>query len=189
MPAAGADPTGAAGGGGAAADAGLLAVPRTLQSRLQAALWGAPVAVTRADGGGRAGTGGAPGRTPRRGAGDAIAEGAGPGRSDGAVARSGAAGREAGGAAAGAGTATDPDVLGADGVLRHTGNGRFALGLAARVYGPAGAPRPPEGDAPRAEPDERPALGAFARTPAPLRRLGIPPDLAPAVRAAYERTP
>jgi hypothetical protein len=185
--AASADPTGATGGGAIPADGGLLAVPRALQARLQAALWGAPLALTRAAGGDGGRTPGVPGRTPRPGTGHAI-DGAGRAR-DGAVAKDGAAGREAGGAASGAGTATDPDLLGPDGVLRHTGPGRFALGLGARVYGPRGGARPPEGEAPAPEPDERPALGAVARTPAPLHRLGIPPDLAPAVRAAYERAP
>ena len=86
-----------------------------------------------------------------------------------------AVGREA---AAGAGTGTDPNLLGEPMEVRHTENEAFALGLTAHVRGPSRAGRRPSGETPAAEDDERPRLGGRQRPETAVARIPVP--------AAYE---
>jgi hypothetical protein len=81
-------------------------------------------------------------------------------------------------AAAGAGTGTDPNLLGEPMEARHTENEAFALGLTAHVRGPSRSGRRPSGETPAAEDDERPRLGGRQRPETAVARIPIP--------AAYE---
>ena len=88
-------------------------------------------------------------------------------------------------AAAGAGTGTDPNLLGtasADRAARE----RFDLPLAARVRALGGAPREPAaGEAPAPAPDAHPDLAAQQRREAPVPKMAVPPAYEAAVRAVF----
>src|SRR5262249_34179189 len=75
--------------------------------------------------------------------------------------------------ATGAGSATDPALLGTASEP-HAGNETFDLPIAARVRSAGGGPRPPTGDAPPAGADKRPDLAARQRRDAPVLRTGVP---------------
>jgi hypothetical protein len=77
-------------------------------------------------------------------------------------------------AASGAGTGTDPRLLGEPSERLPGGNDVFALGLTAHVRGPSAAGRRPSGDPPAPEGDERPALADRQRPEMPVARAPIP---------------
>ena len=87
--------------------------------------------------------------------------------------------------AAGAGTGTDPDLFGPATMPEPIGEGRFALGLAARVRTVETGPRPPSGEAPDAARDVRPTLATRQRPDAPAHRATVPAAYAPIVREAF----
>ena len=88
-------------------------------------------------------------------------------------------------AAAGAGTGTDPNLLG-DASAERAARERFELPLAARVHAPGGGPAPPAaGEAPPPAPDARPDLAAAQRRDAPVLKMSVPPAYEAAVRAAF----
>jgi hypothetical protein len=90
----------------------------------------------------------------------------------------------AGTPAAGAGTGTDPNLLGAaaDGA---PGTAAFALPIAARVRATGGGRRPASGETPAADPDARPALGDAQRRDAPIPHAEVAPAWEPVVRRLY----
>lgn len=108
-----------------------------------------------------------------RPAGDAAAS---PGGEDGAEA-SDAPG-------AGAGTGTDPDLLGVATEGAETDD-TFELAITARVRATRLAPRPPSGEAPPAAPDARPALSTRQRREAAVHKPVVPPLYEAIVREAY----
>jgi hypothetical protein len=63
--------------------------------------------------------------------------------------------------------------------------GRFALGLAARVRSLEIGPRPPTGDAPDAAPDAHPALATRQPPDAPAHRAAVPAAYAAIVRETF----
>jgi hypothetical protein len=65
------------------------------------------------------------------------------------------------------------------------GEGRFALGLAARVRSLETGPRPPTGDAPDAAPDAHPALAHAPAADAPAHRAAVPAAYAAIVRETF----
>jgi len=91
----------------------------------------------------------------------------------------------AAGTAAGAGTGSDPDLFGPATTPELVDEGRFALGLAARVRTVQSGPRPPTGDAPDALPDARPTLAVRQRPDEPAHRVTVPPAYAAIVRDAF----
>jgi hypothetical protein len=91
----------------------------------------------------------------------------------------------AAGAASGAGTGTDPDLFGPATTPDVVDEGRFALGLAARVRTVQTGPRPPSGDVPDAARDEHPTLALRQRPDAPAHRVAVPPAYATIVRDAF----
>ena len=91
----------------------------------------------------------------------------------------------AAGAAAGAGTGSDPDLFGPATTSDVVDEGRFALGLAARVRTVQSGPRPPSGDVPDAGRDEHPTLAVRQRPDAPAHRVSVPPAYAAIVRDAF----
>ncbi|HUE30079.1 MAG TPA: hypothetical protein VMR79_04350 [Verrucomicrobiae bacterium] len=97
--------------------------------------------------------------------------------------RDGGAGRHE--AAAGAGTGTDPNLLG-DASAERAARERFDLPLAARVRALGGGPAPPSADeAPPPAPDARPDLAAAQRRDAPVLKMSVPPAYEAVVRAAF----
>jgi hypothetical protein len=161
------------------------APPPTLRDRLRRRLWGerwtaaangdvgagTPRPNQRGDGGaasdGAPAAGGAPGGA---GAHDAIDAAT----ADGAPAQ-----------AAGAGDGTDPELFAVPAEDEAVADGRFALGLGARVHGPRGEPRPPSGDAPAADADARPLLAPGPREATLPRRGDVPAELEAVVRALF----
>src|SRR5438046_6983846 len=136
-------------------------------------------------------------RRPPPGARPALAEdGATPTgdmpRGDGAAGRGASAhpaerGGEAGAhqAAAGAGTGTDPHLLG-EASAERAARERFDLPLAARVRALGGGAAPPSsGEAPPPAPDARPDLAAAQRRDAPVLKMRVPPGYEAAVRAVF----
>ena len=136
-------------------------------------------------------------RRPPPGARPALAEdGATPTgdmpRGDGAAGRGASAhpaerGGEAGAhqAAAGAGTGTDPHLLG-EASAERAARERFDLPLAARVRALGGGAAPPSsGEAPPPAPDARPDLAAAQRRDAPVPKMSVPPAYEAAVRAVF----
>src|SRR6185503_19287833 len=91
----------------------------------------------------------------------------------------------AAGAASGAGTGSDPDLFGPATTSDVVDEGRFALGLAARVRTVQSGPRPPSGDVPDAARDEHPTLALRQRPDAPAHRVSVPPAYATIVRHAF----
>jgi hypothetical protein len=91
----------------------------------------------------------------------------------------------AGGGAAGAGTGSDPTLFGPATTDEIVGEGRFALGLAARVRSLETGPRPPTGDAPDAAPDAHPALATRQPPDAPAHRAAVPAAYAAIVRETF----
>jgi len=134
-------------------------------------------------------------RKPRPGAERAAGEAStapAPGGDEAAPRGDGAHGPERGGeagahqAAAGAGTGTDPNLLG-DASAARAARERFDLPLAARVRALGGAPEPPSGDAPPPAPDARPDLAAAQRRDAPVLKMSVPPAYEAVVRALFAR--
>ena len=89
-----------------------------------------------------------------------------------------------GGAARGAGTATDPRLLG-PATDPSRGAGTFDLPIVARVRSLGGGPRPPSGEGPPAAPDARPDLGAGQRRDAPVARIDVPAAYEDVVRRVF----
>ena len=89
------------------------------------------------------------------------------------------------GAAAGAGTATAPDLFGRPTTLRTGEGGTFELALAAPGSGVTPTPAPPEGEPPPAAADERPALAAGQWSEKPLTKMPVPPAYEPFVRRLF----
>ncbi len=88
-------------------------------------------------------------------------------------------------AAAGAGTGTDPNLLG-NASAERAARARFDLPLAARVHALGGGPAPPSADeAPPPAPDARPDLAAAQRRDAPVLKMSVPPAYEAVVRAAF----
>src|SRR5439155_789431 len=88
-------------------------------------------------------------------------------------------------AAAGAGTGTDPNLLG-EASAERAARERFELPLAARVHALGGGPAPPSaGEAPPPAPDARPDLAAAQRRDAPVLKMSVPPAYEAVVRAAF----
>jgi len=88
-------------------------------------------------------------------------------------------------AAAGAGTGTDPNLLG-DASAERAARERFDLPLAARVRTVRGGSAPPSsGEAPPPAPDARPDLAAAQRRDAPVLKMSVPPAYEAVVRAAF----
>ena len=132
-----------------------------------------------------------PGARPSAGDESAPAEGEAPGgdqeaaRGDGAreAERDGGAGPHQ--AAAGAGTGTDPNLLG-EASAERAARERFELPLAARVHALGGGPAPPSaGEAPPPAPDARPDLAAAQRRDVPVLKMSVPPAYEAVVRAAF----
>jgi len=132
-----------------------------------------------------------PGAKPPAGERSAPAAGEAPGgdqeaaRGDGAreAERDGGAGPHQ--AAAGAGTGTDPNLLG-NASAERAARERFELPLAARVHALGGGPAPPAaGEAPPPAPDARPDLAAAQRRDAPVLKMSVPPAYEAAVSAAF----
>jgi hypothetical protein len=98
-----------------------------------------------------------------------------------AAARSGPGGD----GATGAGTHTDPDLFGIPTAVPHTSDAAFQLALAARVRAEHTEPRAPEGPAPPAAPDLRPALADRQRNEAAVHRMPIPSRYEPLVRTLF----
>jgi hypothetical protein len=174
---------------GAARDGagGLANLPGALQASLRRALWGERWA--RAGG---ARTDGDATRTVA--ADDAVARaagksGAGDGRDDGRRTTPGDPEEgdttAAGPGVAGAGTGSDPTLFGPATTDEVVGEGRFALGLAARVRSLETGPRPPTGDAPDAAPDSHPALATRQPPDAPAHRAAVPSAYAAIVRETF----
>ena len=132
-----------------------------------------------------------PGARPARGEGGAAPTGDTP-RGDGAAGRGAGEhpaerGGEAGAhqAAAGAGTGTDPHLLG-EASAERAARERFDLPLAARVRALGGGAAPPSsGEAPPPAPDARPDLAAAQRRDAPVLKMRVPPGYEAAVRAVF----
>jgi hypothetical protein len=91
----------------------------------------------------------------------------------------------AGAGAAGAGTGSDPTLFGPATTDEIVGEGRFALGLAARVRSLETGPRPPTGDAPDAAPDAHPAIATRQPPDAPAHRAAVPAAYAAIVRETF----
>jgi hypothetical protein len=91
----------------------------------------------------------------------------------------------AAGTASGAGTGSDPDLFGPVTTPDLLDDGRFALGLAARVRTVQTGPRPPSGEAPDPEPDARPTLAVRQRPDAPAHRAVVPPAFTAIVRDTF----
>ena len=132
-----------------------------------------------------------PGAKPPAGEQSAPAAGEAPGgdqeaaRGDGAreAERDGGAGPHQ--AAAGAGTGTDPNLLG-NASAERAARERFELPLAARVHALGGGPAPPSaGEAPPPAPDAHPDLAAAQRRDAPVLKMSVPPAYEAVVRAAF----
>ena len=100
--------------------------------------------------------------------------------------RQGAAGDDSGPPAAGAGSATDPNLYGRA-TTDVDGSGGFELPLAARVRTVGGGPRPPSGEAPPAAADARPGLAARPRRDAPVLRMAVPAAYEAIVRQLFAR--
>src|SRR5439155_862507 len=132
-----------------------------------------------------------PGARPARGEGGAAPTGDTP-RGEGAAGRGAGEhpaerGGEAGAhqAAAGAGTGTDPHLLG-EASAERAARERFDLPLAARVRALGGGAAPPSsGEAPPPAPDARPDLAAAQRRDAPVLKMRVPPGYEAAVRAVF----
>ncbi len=184
-----------AGGGAALPGAGIAprergaraGAPQTLQDRIRRSLWG-----ERFTSAATAAATGRPGTQHGRGA-EPSAPGA-RGQREGRASREGAtegaaAGTNEPATASGAGTGTDPELFAVDTDDEAAADGRFALGLAARVHGPRGAPRPPSGEAPPAEPDARPPLAPGPRDATAPRRPAVPAEYEAVVRALFAHRP
>jgi len=91
----------------------------------------------------------------------------------------------AGAGASGAGTGSDPTLFGPANTDEVVAEGRFALGLAARVRSLETGPRPPTGDAPDAAPDAHPALASRQPPDAPAHRAAVPAAYAAIVRETF----
>ena len=91
--------------------------------------------------------------------------------------RAGTADAGTGHPAAGAGTATDPNLFGPP-TETGSGAGVFELPIGAHLRGLGAAPAPPAGEPPPAETDTRPDLAPRQRREAPVLRTDVP--------AAYE---
>lgn len=89
------------------------------------------------------------------------------------------------GAAAGAGTATAPDLFGRPTTLRTGEGGTFELALAAPGSGVTPTPAPPEGEPPPAAADERPTLAAGQWSEKPLTKMPVPAAYEPFVRRLF----
>src|SRR5438094_368221 len=88
-------------------------------------------------------------------------------------------------AAAGAGTGTDPNLLG-NASAERAARERFELPLAARVHALGGGPAPPSaGEAPPPAGDAHPDLAAAQRRDAPVLKMSVPPAYEAVVRAAF----
>jgi hypothetical protein len=90
-----------------------------------------------------------------------------------------------GGGASGAGSGTDPNLFGPEQARGDAPNGRFELGIVARVRTHRASPHPPTGAPPPAAPDERPVLGARQRQEIAVRRMIVPPAFEPIVRRVF----
>jgi hypothetical protein len=90
-----------------------------------------------------------------------------------------------GGAAAGAGSDTDPTLYGDphDDLAAHSD--RFELAIAARVRTRPGSAEAHWTDTPGADPSRRPALAAGQRTEQAGHRMTVPPTFAPIVRRLF----
>jgi len=86
--------------------------------------------------------------------------------------------------AAGAGTATDPDLFG-PATDTSGGGGVFELPLGARVRGLGAAPAPPTGEPPPADSDVRPDLAPRQRREAPVLKANVPAAYEPIVRRMF----
>lgn len=84
----------------------------------------------------------------------------------------------------GAGTGTDPNLLGTP-TEPADGRTTFELALGARVRARRERPHRSADEAPPAEPDARPALGASERRAAAVHRMPVPPAYEAIVRAAF----
>jgi hypothetical protein len=91
---------------------------------------------------------------------------------------------DGGDAAGGAGTGSDPNLLGAE-MDGTPADGRFALGLAARVLGRRAGTEPPSGTPPPRDSDTRPALAARQRPAEPFHATAVPPAYRPIVRSLF----
>ena len=87
--------------------------------------------------------------------------------------------------ARGAGSGTDPDLLGVASPIPGARRTMFELPIAARVRAAGGAGAPPSGDAPPAAPDARPDLAATQRRDAPVLRPEIPVAYEPVVQRLF----
>jgi hypothetical protein len=96
---------------------------------------------------------------------------------------------DAGGAqaASGAGTGSDPLLLGAPSEPPRGGTA-FELPFAARVRALGRGPRPPDDDAPLPMTDEHPSLSPAIRRDAPVARAVVPPAYEPLVRRLFAHT-
>jgi len=160
----------------------------SLQARIRRQMWGerwarSPQAVAARVGGG---TNAASRRTPtaaRAGAGTVVPGGDGSGAVEpstdaDAVARTDTSG------GAGAGAGIDPQLFG-DAADDALAGGRFALGLAARVFGTRAGSERPSGPAPAADEDAHPLLASGSRPDEPFHAASVPPAYAPIVRAVF----
>jgi hypothetical protein len=167
----------------------ILVDARSLQQRIRDSLWGKDAG----DGATAAGE-----RERKTGQGrDARRERGGTARDDAAPADDADAESRAGGTATaarngrqgdgttGAGTGTDPNLFGIPTAVPHTSEAAFQLALAARVRAEHAEPRPPEGPAPAAAPDLRPALADRQRNEAAVHRMPVPPRYEPLVRTLF----
>jgi hypothetical protein len=194
-PAPGADPTAAEreaerATGDAPEAASIVVEARSLQQRIRDGVWGKGWDDGDAAAGGGERAASDRKRDARRRAGDGSTGGA-AGPDDAAAAPRAAGSRtatRAGGAgdgASGAGTHTDPNLYGIPAILPHTSEAAFQLALAARVRAEHAEPRPPEGPAPPAGPDLRPALAGRQRNEAAVHRMPVPSRYEPLVRALF----
>jgi len=100
--------------------------------------------------------------------------------------RQGTGADEPGPPAAGAGSATDPNLYGRE-TTGVDAAGGFELPLAARVRTVGGGPRPPSGEAPPAAADARPGLAERPRRDAPVLRMAVPVSYEAIVRRLFAR--
>jgi len=174
-----------AAGGGARDRAGQTEHAPSLQDRIRRRVWGAGAGGAAGSGSGagpgdHAATNAGFGTTGDRGASDRPASDAEARAADPQEATSGAPG----GSTTGAGDGTDPELF-AIPVEALAADGRFALGLGARVHGPRGEPRPPSGDAPDARPDAHPSLAGDPRELSLPPRATVPAEYEVIVRALF----
>ena len=178
--------TNTAGGAADETPTTLRGLPAALQASIRRRLWGERWARAgdTAPGSARARAAAADERTPQRTRATNV-----PGEADAArrAAAESATGADvpAAGGAPGAGTGSDPHLFGPATSPEPLDEGRFALGLAARVRTVPTGPRPPSGEPPDAEPDARPTLAARQRPDAPAHRATVPSAFAAIVRDAF----